>query len=99
MAQSINLFENETQSNTSRSEQYEYQCTDITPKISTTESTLHLMYPGRMLFSIKETATILNVSYEFVRSRTIRQAIPTVDMGNRRMVSINTINLLINNGI
>ena len=104
MPQTINLFDTESQSDTHTQEQFEYQDADVTPtiaatEITTTESTLHLMYPGRMLFSIKEAATILNMSYEFIRRRTMSQIIPSVDIGNRRMVNVDTINFLINNGV
>ncbi|MDA3861736.1 MAG: hypothetical protein PF445_10960 [Melioribacteraceae bacterium] len=104
MSQTINLVETDTQSSTYSAEQFEYPNTDVTPtiaatEITVTESTLHLMYPGQMLFSIKEVATILNVSYEFIRVRTASQVIPTVGMGFRRMINIETINYLINNGV
>ncbi len=104
MSQTINLSKNQNQSDTYAPEQFNYNNTDTTPQIALaehtpTDTTLNLMFPGRVLFSIKETATILNVSYEFVRARTMSQTIPSIQMASRRMISIDTINYLINNGL
>ena len=104
MTQTINLLNTETQSDTFTEEQFDYNNTDTTPPFPITEavatdSTLQLMFPGRVLFSMKETATILNVSYGFVRARIARQIIPSVTVASRRMVNIDTINYLINNGV
>jgi len=104
MSQTINLNNTETQSDTYTPEQFDYNNIDETPVLPMTEPvatdrTLRLQFPSRVLFSIKETATILNVCYEFVRSRTVSQIIPSVEVGNRRMVRIEIINDLVNNGV
>jgi len=104
MSQTINLLNTETQSDTYTPEQFDYSDTDTTPALSMTETvatdnTLDLMYNGKALFSIKKTAFLLSVSYEFVRSRVASQAIPSVGMGNRKMISLDTLIHIKNNGV
>jgi|GEM_PF-4274135 len=54
---------------------------------------------GKILFSIKETAHILGVSYEFVRQNILARTIPVVSFGERKMVHINELAKLITKGI
>jgi len=59
---------------------------------------LKLFYPDKFLFSIEETASILNVSYEFIRQRAAKKEIPTISFGDRRMINICIVARLLTNG-
>ncbi len=104
MSQTINLNGTETQSDTFTEERFNYNNVDVTPPFAITETvapenTLDLMYNGKALFGMREAAHTLSVSYEFIRSRVASQAIPSIGMGNRRMISVDTIIFIKNNGV
>ena len=104
MSQTINLFETGSQSDTYTPEQFDYNNVDETPLLPiaeavATDNTLDLMYNGKALFSIKDTARALSVSYEFIRSRVASHVILSVGIGNRKMISLETIIHIKNNGV
>ncbi len=98
----INLTELNTQPELFTPEQYEYQNEDIAPlePLTATDSLklLREMFPNKALFSLQEAATLLNVSYEYMRSKVASEIIPSTSMGNRKMINIITINKLIIEG-
>ena len=72
---------------------------DIVPESDEVSlETLMQLFPKKLLFSIEEISDFLNVSYEFIRERTLNGKIPFTQMGNRRLINILTLHKLINNG-
>ena len=63
------------------------------------ERMLQRIYPDKLLFTIQETATLLNVSHEFVRQQIIKNIIPAVGFGDRKMINRSTINQLLTYGV
>ena len=57
------------------------------------------MFPGKVLFSMEETAEILNVSYEFIRSKVVSGQIASVPLGRRNMINIYELANLTNRGV
>ena len=56
-------------------------------------------YPGKLLYSLKDTAAILGVSYEYVRQKVCSGEIHTKFFGDRKMIHLNEVTLLITEGI
>jgi hypothetical protein len=56
-------------------------------------------YPNKMLFSIKESAVALSVSPEFIRKRISDGSIKSVNLGDRKMISINELAKIIYKGV
>ena len=56
-------------------------------------------YPKKILFSIKEVAEIINVSYEFIRSAILMGKIKVVKIASRKMINIIELNKIITNGV
>lgn len=104
MPQLINLseFNQSEQPEFFTQDENQYQDEDITPiaVLSAKESLtlLRELFPGKLLFSIKETAEFMNVSYEFLRGKVNSGRIPYTSMGNRKMINIIAINTLIITG-
>lgn len=63
------------------------------------ERMLQRIYPDKLLFTIQETAALLNVSHEFVRQQIIKNIIPAVGFGDRRMINRSTIIQLLTFGV
>lgn len=58
-----------------------------------------LQYPNKMLFSIKESAAALSVSPEFIRKKISDGFIKSVNLGDRKMISINELAKIIYKGV
>lgn len=56
-------------------------------------------YPNKMLFSIKESALALSVSPEFIRKKISDGSIKSVNLGDRKMISINELAKIIYKGV
>ena len=56
-------------------------------------------YPGKLLYSLKDTSVILGVSYEYVRQKACSGEIHTKYFGDRKMIHLNEVTRLINEGI
>jgi len=56
-------------------------------------------FPGKILFSLKETAGILCVSYELIRVSVNCCKIPCTTIGGRKFIHINILSELITRGI
>jgi hypothetical protein len=56
-------------------------------------------YPNKMLFSIKESAMALSVSPEFIRKKISDGFIKAVNLGDRKMISINELAKIIYKGV
>lgn len=98
-----NLNNQNTESTLSTSNQYEYDEQDLIPlNPLTIPESLELMkemFPNKMLFTIAEVATIVNVSYEFIREKASSGKIAYITMGTRKMIHIKTLNNIIIEGI
>ena|ERR1035437_8089643 len=55
--------------------------------------------PEKFLYTIKETAKILGVSYEYVRSKVYAGAIRITSFGSRKLIHINEVSRLMSEGI
>ena len=55
--------------------------------------------PGKLLYSMKETALALGVSYEFIRQKIQSGDVITKQFSTRKMVHLNELTKLINQGI
>lgn len=55
--------------------------------------------PGKLLYSIKETAKILGISYENVRQNIHAGTVQTKNFGGRMMVHLNELSKLLSKGI
>jgi hypothetical protein len=64
-----------------------------------TKELLLKSYPGKLLFSIKETASILGVSYEFVRQKIQSGDVKTKQFSTRKLIHLNELTKLIIQGI
>ena len=56
-------------------------------------------FPEKILFTIKDTASILNLSGEYIRKKIANRTITSVDFGGRKMIHLNTLAILITRGI
>ena len=80
-------------------------CIDRVPEHSDHKLSLEGMmllrdiYPNKLLFTIKEVATVLNVSYEFVRMSISMGKIKAIDIASRKMISINELSNILENGV
>lgn len=54
---------------------------------------------GKVLYSIKETASLLGVSYEFVRQHVQAGKVVSTNFGARKMIHVNELANLITKGI
>ena len=63
------------------------------------EQMLQRIFPDKLLFTIKETASLLNVSYEYIRQQIIKHLIPAIGFGDRKMIHRNTIIELLTIGV
>ena len=73
-----------------------------TQQCITLEENLRILkecYPEKILFSIDEAASILNVSYEFVRERVAKCFIPSTQLGDRRMINLHVLANLLTRGV
>lgn len=82
-------------------QEYEVPAKDKTDLVEYSEilKTLIAQFPTQMLFSIKEAAEVLSVSQEFIRKKIADGAIKSVNLGDRKMISINELSLIIYEGI
>jgi len=55
--------------------------------------------PGKLLYSIRESASVLGVSYEFVRQKIQSGDVITTEFSTRKMVHLNELTKLIISGI
>ena len=55
--------------------------------------------PGKLLYSIRETATMLGVSYEFVRAKVYGQQVNFKQFGSRKLIHISELARLISEGL
>ena len=55
--------------------------------------------PGKLLYSMKETAMVLGVSYEFIRQKIQSGDVTIKQFSTRKMVHLNELTKLINQGI
>ncbi|HOJ19758.1 MAG TPA: hypothetical protein PLT92_14435 [Ignavibacteriaceae bacterium] len=63
------------------------------------EQSINNLFPEKILFTIKETADLMNMSYEFIRQQILKQIIPAVEFGDRKMINRSTIVHLLTNGV
>jgi len=66
------------------------------------QATIELLsktYPGIMVFTQKEAAKILSVSYQYINKNCKEGNIRTVKFGDRQLININELAKLINEGI
>jgi len=56
-------------------------------------------FPEKILFTIKDTAAILNLSSEYIRKKIAKRIITSVKFGGRKMIHLNTVATLITRGI
>ena len=68
-------------------------------KVDDTIRMLFSINPGKVLYSIDETARTLNMGKEFVRRRLQNGEIKCVYFGDRQMITIYEIARIINNGV
>jgi hypothetical protein len=57
------------------------------------------MYPQKILFSLQEVSQILNISYEYVRTKTVSGIIKCIKYGDRKMVHLTELAALISKGV
>lgn len=55
--------------------------------------------PTKLLYSIRETAKVLGVSYEFVRARVYGQQVNTKQFGSRKLIHVTELSRLISEGL
>lgn len=60
---------------------------------------LEEIYSDKILFSIRDVAGIIGVSYEFVRQAIHRNMVKVVSFGDRKMISRDELGRLITDGI
>ena len=58
-----------------------------------------VQYPEKLLFNMKEAASALNVSQEFIRKKISQGLIRAVTLGDRKLISVNEIARLIHEGV
>jgi excisionase family DNA binding protein len=63
------------------------------------KSDLRDTHPGKFLFTIQETAGILNVSYDFVRKAIKKNLIPATVFGDRKLIYLNHLAHVIKHGV
>lgn len=57
------------------------------------------MFPGKINFSMAEAATVLNLSYDFVRDQIKNKAIQAVKYGDRNMINIYELVRILTEGV
>lgn len=67
--------------------------------IEDNEAMLMKIFPGKLLFTLKEASRILNISYEFLREYTAANRVESLTLGDRRMVHIRVLSKLLTYGI
>ena len=67
--------------------------------IQDTRSILLSINPGKAVYSIEDTAKVLNMGYEFVRRRIQNGKIKCVYFGDRQMINIDEIARIIKYGV
>ena len=67
--------------------------------IEENDQLLSAIAPDKILFSLKDAASILGVSYDFVRNAAIQGKIDYKQFGNRRLIHKNELSLLITRGV
>lgn len=63
------------------------------------ETLIRETYPNKLLFSLEESATILGVSYDYIRNQAINGLISTKSFGKRRMIHLRELTRLLTNGV
>jgi len=61
--------------------------------------TIIKQYPNKMLFNLNEASQALGVSVEFIRKRVTEKKIKSVNLGDRKMISINELATIIYKGV
>jgi hypothetical protein len=56
-------------------------------------------FPEKILFTIQETADVLNLSAEFIRKRIVAGSLAHVSFGDRKIIHFKTLAALITKGI
>ena len=84
---------------TTESISYDSSGNDMNDSIQENREQLMKDYPGKLLFSIKDTSVILGVSYEFVRRTIHSGSVQTRNFGGRMMIHLNELSKLITKGI
>ncbi len=69
------------------------------PSQDTNLELLLRLYPGKILFSMQATADILNVSYEFIRTKVLSGEISAASFGARKLIHITELARLTTKGI
>ena len=69
------------------------------PISSTNEDLLLRANPEKLLYSIRETANVLGVSYEFIRAKVQSGHIHVSSFGSRKLIHINELSRLISEGL
>ncbi|MCX6170134.1 MAG: helix-turn-helix domain-containing protein [Ignavibacteriales bacterium] len=60
---------------------------------------LNILFPNKIQFTIKEVATILNLSYDFVREKISGGSITAVKFGDRYMISVFELERILAQGV
>lgn len=67
--------------------------------IADNERMLREQTPNKILFSLEESAALLGISYDYVRSLTIKGKIASKQFGKRKMIHIKELSRLITDGV
>ncbi len=67
--------------------------------VELTKKLIQNKYPNKILFTIKEVAQELNLSYEAVRLFVINDQIPSIAFGRRRMIHLNQLIRILTEGV
>ena len=57
------------------------------------------LFPDKLNFSMAEVATILNLSYDFVRKQINKRAIKAIKFGDRNMINVNELIRILTEGV
>ncbi len=68
-------------------------------RVSQDQQLLLQTAPGKLLYSIRDTAIVLGLSYEFVRSKIYSGQVLAQSFGTRKLVHVTEISRLISEGL
>lgn len=94
MSNQIITFNNHSESNLSK-----IKSSTIEKRINTNIKLLMKIYESKLVYSIKETANILNLSYDFIRFHIKSGKISAIYFGDRPMIHIEEVARLLCFGI
>ena len=72
---------------------------ELTDELDKSQQLIREMFPGKLMFTIREVSSLIGTSYEFVRSAINKGRINVKHFGDRKMIHLNELCKIITYGV